>query len=83
MYNADLRCYGLQLIQEMCIMKHVIFGIQYIINHNIFRKNTPLICGITVTNKCNLRCRHYRIARRGIKPISFEEAITAIDSFYD
>lgn len=64
-------------------MKHVIYGIKYIINHQLFNKNTPLICGITVTNKCNLQCRHCRVAQRGIKNISFEETLTAIDSFYN
>ena len=59
------------------------YGIKYIINHQIFKKNTPLICGITVTNKCNLECRHCRIAQRGINKISFKEAIFAIDSFYN
>lgn len=59
------------------------YGIKYIINYQIFKKNTPLICGLTVTNKCNLQCRHCRIASRGIKNISFDEIITAIDSFYN
>jgi len=63
-------------------MKQIMYGIKYIINHQIFKKNTPLICGLTVTNKCNLQCRHCRIASRGIKNISFEETIYAIDSFY-
>jgi len=64
-------------------MKQIIYGIKYIINHQIFKKNTPLICGLTVTNKCNLQCRHCRIASRGIKNISFEETITVINSFYN
>jgi MoaA/NifB/PqqE/SkfB family radical SAM enzyme len=59
------------------------YGIKYIINYQIFTKNTPLICGLTVTNKCNLQCRHCRIASRGIKNISFDEIISAIDSFYN
>ena len=63
-------------------MKYIAFGIKYIINHQIFKKQTPLICGITVTNKCNLQCRHCKIASRGTKHISFEETITAIESFY-
>lgn len=64
-------------------MKQIMYGIKYIINYQIFKKNTPLICGLTVTNKCNLQCRHCRIASRGIKNISFDEIITAIDSFYN
>jgi MoaA/NifB/PqqE/SkfB family radical SAM enzyme len=58
------------------------YGTKYIINHQIFNKSTPLICGITVTNKCNLQCRHCKIASRGMKNMSFDEVITAVDSFY-
>ena len=67
----------------MFVMRHLMYGIKYIFNHQILKKNTPLICGITVTNKCNLKCRHCRIASRGIKNMSFEETITAVDSFYN
>lgn len=63
-------------------MKTILFGIQYIINRNVFRKNTPLICGITVTNQCNLQCRHCRITSRGVKHVRYEEIISAIDLFY-
>ena len=64
-------------------MNYMIYGIKYVINHQIFKNNTPLICGITVTNKCNLQCRHCRIPSRGIKNINFDEIITVIDSFYN
>ena len=63
-------------------MKQSIFGIKYIINHQIFQKSTPLICGLVIHNKCNLQCRHCRVASRGEKYIGFEETIAAIDSFY-
>jgi MoaA/NifB/PqqE/SkfB family radical SAM enzyme len=65
------------------IMKHVIYGIKYIINHQIFRATTPLICGLTVTNKCNLQCRQCRIAERGLRKLHFAEALQAMDAFYD
>jgi len=64
-------------------VKHLIYGIKYVINHQIFKKNTPLICGLVVTNRCNLQCRHCRIADRGIKDLSFEEAVSVLDSFYE
>lgn len=64
-------------------MKHLIYGIKYVINHQIFKKNTPLICGLVISNRCNLHCRHCRIAKRGIKDLSFEEAITVLNSFYE
>ena len=66
----------------MRVMKQMIYGITYIINRQIFRKSTPLIAGLTVTNKCNLRCRHCRVTDREAEDLSFEEAITILDSFY-
>ena len=63
-------------------MKHLLFGIKYIINHQIFKKRAPLICGLTVTNKCNLSCRHCRVSSRGTMHATFRETISAIDSFY-
>ena len=64
------------------VMKHITYGIKYVINHQIFKKNTPLICGIVMHNKCNLQCRHCRITSRETKAISFEETVTVINSFY-
>ena len=63
-------------------MKHIAYGIKYIINHQIFKKSTPLICGLVVTNRCNLQCRHCRIADRGTKDLCYEEIITVLNSFY-
>jgi len=63
-------------------MKHIIYGIKYIINHQIFKKDTPLIAGLAITNKCNLQCRHCSITNRGIEDLSFEEIITVLNSFY-
>lgn len=59
------------------------YGIQFIMNHQIFRRNTPLICGIVVHNKCNLKCRHCRISDRGRKEMTFEEIVSAMNSFYE
>lgn len=66
----------------MAHINHVIFGIKYVINHKIFNKSTPLICGLVLTDKCNLQCRHCRLANRGIPDLSFEEAVDACNSFY-
>jgi MoaA/NifB/PqqE/SkfB family radical SAM enzyme len=63
-------------------MKPITYGIKYVINHQILKKNIPLICGIVLHNKCNLKCRHCRVNSREIQAISFEEAIKVINSFY-
>jgi MoaA/NifB/PqqE/SkfB family radical SAM enzyme len=45
-------------------------------------RNTPLIAGLAITNRCNLRCRHCRVTGRGTEDMSFEEVITILNSFY-
>ena len=64
-------------------MKNLIYGFKYIANYHLFKKFTPLILGLTITNKCNLQCRHCKIETRGIKNLSYDEARAAIDSFYN
>jgi len=66
----------------MKIMAQMVYGITYVINRRVFRKKTPLIAGLTLTNKCNLRCRHCRVIDREAGDLSFEEATTILDSFY-
>lgn len=63
-------------------MRHLAFGIKYVINHQIFKKTTPLICGIVMHNKCNLKCRHCIITERQNESLSFEAMKVLIDSFY-
>ena len=66
----------------MSLSESMIFGASYIINRQIFHKRTPLIAGLTLTDKCNLRCRQCRIPYREAKDLTFEEASTILDSFY-
>lgn len=63
-------------------MKPYLYGIKYIINRRIFKQDTPLICGLVLTNKCNLQCSHCRVTSRVTEAMRFEEAKTVIDSFY-
>ncbi len=64
-------------------MKELIFGFKYIINRKLFGQNIPLICGIVLHNKCNLNCRHCTVINRQTKPVSYDEAVDVINSFYD
>jgi Fe-coproporphyrin III synthase len=66
----------------MSVIKQIVFGITYIINRQIFNKNTPLIAGLTITNKCNLRCRHCKVTDRESGDLNFIETIAILDSFY-
>ena len=63
-------------------MKNIIYGIKYIIGNQIFKKHTPLIAGLAITNKCNLRCQHCRVTERKTDDMSFAEIISVLDSFY-
>jgi MoaA/NifB/PqqE/SkfB family radical SAM enzyme len=63
-------------------MKNIIYGIKYIIGNQILKKHIPLIAGLAVTNKCNLRCQHCRVTERETEDMSFEEIISILDSFY-
>lgn len=63
-------------------MKYALYGIRYIVNQWIHGDGRPLICGLVLHNKCNLRCRHCTIYQRPPAKMSFEETKEVIDSFY-
>ncbi len=63
-------------------MKPILYGIKYVLRHHLGKQHVPLICGLVLTNRCNLRCRHCKITTRGDKELRFEEVTQAIDSFY-
>jgi MoaA/NifB/PqqE/SkfB family radical SAM enzyme len=63
-------------------MRPFFYGLKYVIDHQLLRKTRPLIRGLVLTNRCNLQCRHCRLATRGQKDLSFEEISVAVDSFY-
>jgi MoaA/NifB/PqqE/SkfB family radical SAM enzyme len=63
-------------------MKPILYGVQYVLRHHLLGKRDPLIRGLVLTNRCNLRCRHCRVTDRDDKDLSFEEIREAIDAFY-
>ena len=63
-------------------MKPIAYGVKYVLRHHLLRRRDPLIRGLVLTNKCNLRCRHCRVPARGDKDLSFEEIKEVIDSFH-
>lgn len=62
--------------------KPLIFGIKYLANHWFLGRPSPLICGLVLHNKCNLRCRHCTVVDRPTPAISYNEAIKVMDTFY-
>ena len=63
-------------------MKYILFGIKYIFNYWFSDRNKPLICGLVLHNKCNLRCRHCTIFARPEANMKFGETLDIIDKFY-
>lgn len=63
-------------------MKHLLFGVQYLLRHHLLGRPPPLICGLVLTNRCNLSCRHCDLQGRGDQTLSFDEVRAAIDAYY-
>jgi len=63
-------------------MKPIVYGIKYVLGYHLLNKHAPLICGLVLTNKCNLHCRQCDLATRGDRHLCFEEITQVIDSFY-
>ncbi len=63
-------------------MKAPLYGIKYVLNHYLLRKPMPLIRGLVLTNRCNLRCQHCRLDERAPNDLDFEEVVAAIDAFH-
>jgi len=64
-------------------MKHLYYGLKYVLSYRFLKEKTPLICGLVMHNKCNLKCLHCRITERPAENLSFEDLKILIDSFYD
>ena len=58
------------------------YGLKFVMSHHLLGKTPPLIRGLVLTNRCNLRRQHCRLASRGHKDLGFEEVTAAIDAFY-
>ena len=63
-------------------MKHLFFGLKYVISHRFVKEKTPLICGLVLHNKCNLNCLHCRTSERSTASLSFDESKNLINTFY-
>ncbi len=63
-------------------LKACSYGLKYVIGHQVFGRTVPLIRGLVLTNRCNLRCRHCRVDARGPMDLDFAEVVAAIDAFH-
>ena len=68
--------------RRLAAIKAPLYGLNYLVGHHLLRKNAPLIRGLVLTNRCNLRCQHCHVATRGPKDLDFGEVTDAVDAFY-
>lgn len=78
----ELSATDVYFAQSWCTMKPFAWGIQYVLCHYLSNRPIPLICGLVLTNQCNLQCRHCRLASRGNQRLSYRQVTDAIDSYY-
>ncbi len=64
------------------VLKSCVYGVKYVIGHQLGGKSMPLIRGLVLTNRCNLRCQHCRLSARGMMDLNFAEAVAVIDAFH-
>ena len=67
---------------ETVKIRHLVFGLKYVLTCRFMRNPAPLICGLVMHNKCNLNCLHCRINSRPTDKLTFDEAKGLIDAFY-
>lgn len=60
-----------------------LYGLRYVLSYRSSQTPPPLICGIVLHNKCNLKCLHCRITERPADTLSFYDTKRLIDKFYD
>ncbi len=64
-------------------MRHLFYGLKYVLSYRFLKEKPPLICGLVMHNKCNLKCLHCRVTERPAEKLSFEESKNLIQSFYN
>jgi MoaA/NifB/PqqE/SkfB family radical SAM enzyme len=63
-------------------VKPFLYGLTYVLDYRLFGKTRPLIRGLVLTNRCNLRCRHCTVPSRPPMDLSYPQVRAAIDAFY-
>jgi MoaA/NifB/PqqE/SkfB family radical SAM enzyme len=63
-------------------MGYATWGLKYVLRHHLTGRRAPLICGLVLTNECNLRCRHCVLPSRCAQRLSFQEITSVVDSYY-
>ena len=61
---------------------HLFFGLRFVLKYQFLGRHTPLIAGLAITSKCNLKCRHCRIPSRAAGDMTYGDTKAILDSFY-
>ena len=63
-------------------MKSAPRGVKYALRHRLSHRRVPLICSLVLTNQCNIRRQHCRVATCGDWHLSFREITDVVGSYY-
>lgn len=63
-------------------IRSVGYGLKFVLRHGLGLAQQPLIRGIVLSNRCNLRCRQCTLRERGWHDLDYPEAVAAIDAYY-
>ncbi|MBX7256171.1 MAG: radical SAM protein [Candidatus Hydrogenedentes bacterium] len=58
------------------------YGLRFVAGRVLSQRSPPLIRGLVLTNRCNLRCAHCRVHERGHRDLDFTDVVAAIDDFH-
>jgi MoaA/NifB/PqqE/SkfB family radical SAM enzyme len=64
-------------------ISYLLYGINYLIQTKIFRKEIPFIGGLVINESCNLKCKHCRVSNRKIPDLSYKDVENGLRIFYE
>jgi MoaA/NifB/PqqE/SkfB family radical SAM enzyme len=64
-------------------IKYLMYGINYLIQTKIFRREIPFIGGLVINEKCNLKCKHCKVSNREIPDLSYKNIERGLKIFFD
>jgi MoaA/NifB/PqqE/SkfB family radical SAM enzyme len=70
-------------MMETLKVRELLFGLRYVLSYRLLANPAPLICGLNLHNRCNLKCHHCRITERSDESLTFEDSKKKLDLFYN
>ena len=64
------------------MLERLFFYIKYAFPFFILQKDTPLILGLVINDRCNLSCKHCRVSNRGKPDLTMKEILNRLERFY-